>query len=82
MAENESKNDWARRMAVSVCLIEDHDPRVDAVEAAMEAAAEMKCVRLKVLLGECHSVLNEACQNDCSPTVRDGLLDEVLEATQ
>ena len=49
------------------------------VKAALEAAAEMKCVALKVALARCYEILAIADINEQKPAVAEVFLKEVLE---
>lgn len=45
---------WKQRMAKELSLVA---PTAETVECALEAYAEMKTVRLKILLGRCYEIL-------------------------
>lgn len=66
---------WIRRQAESLSKeSEEHTLPADALELMLEAAVEMKCVTLKILLARCWELFRVGDEP------QDGFLDEVLKA--
>lgn len=72
---------WTERMAKELADSSgDAQMKPGLIAAVLESAGEMKCVRLKTLLSQCHTALYAAIEEGGVPTIRNGLLDEILEA--
>lgn len=57
-------------------------PTAGEVACALEAYAEMKCVRLKVLLARCYELMNASESRDEAVSLNPGFLDVVLDASK
>lgn len=69
---------WNERMAAEICCSGTLSEGV--VAGILEAAGELKAVRLKVLLGRCWEIIAESIDADRAAYTADGFLDEILEA--
>lgn len=49
-------SDWIKKMAVEM----EKGASVPALEGVLEAAGELKCLELKVMLGRCLEILEES----------------------
>lgn len=54
---------WAERMADELCGLEGN-LTTEMAQVALEAAAEMKCVALKIALARCYEIINESRRNN------------------
>lgn len=57
------KKPWIQRTAEELAKLEDR-LTPGAVEAALEAAGELKAIRLKILLGRCYEILRESNERE------------------
>lgn len=73
---------WSTRMAAELfCLANQGSVEVGLFEAALEAAGEVKAVRLKVLLAQCYQILKDLMTSTGSGLgVEEGFMDEVKDA--
>jgi hypothetical protein len=73
---------WNRRMAecMSRSSFEKEEEDADMMEIALEAAGELKCVRLKIMLARCYEMMSESDSSDEKVNLPEGFLDDVLEA--
>lgn len=77
MPVNGEQNTWAHRIATELA---ERENSVGTIVAALEAAAEMKCVSLKVLIGRCYEILGAAKSADSTPCMDEDFLDELSKA--
>ena len=72
---------WVKRMASSIANAthEDNDNLSDAIEAALEAAGEMKCLRLKMILGRAFKVIRLSCETKMPVNLDDDFLDHLRD---
>lgn len=80
--EQSVEKPWSRRMAEQLQKCNGRDYTPEIFEAILEAAGELKTVRLKVLLGRCYEILNSATEADAAPIMGDKFLAEVLQEIQ
>ena len=80
----EKPKSWNRRMAEQLAAVAGDAERLpaDFIEVALEAAGEMKAIRLKVLLGRCYEVLAESDHTQEQAHPEEEFLAEVLDATR
>lgn len=79
MANAAESKTWAQRMAEELA---DKENPACLILAALEAAAEIKAVRLKVLIGRCYEILGAAKNNGGVPCMDEDFLTELIEAIQ
>jgi len=74
---------WEERMAREIYRLAVEDGKtlsIEGLRGVLEAAGELKAVRVRVLLGRVHEVCIDAHQHDHGPHYDDALRNEVLEA--
>lgn len=70
MPENqEQPKSWNRRMAEQLAEIGAGAFTADIIEATLEAAGEIKCVRLKVALGRCLEIIRTSEAYDTAASI-------------
>ncbi len=67
---------WSERMAEVMASAHDDKPTAEFFRLALEAAGELKAVRLKVLLSRAVAVIDAAIQYGDAPKFDDDFLDE------
>jgi hypothetical protein len=70
---------WNERMAHEVANLQG-ESKADIILAILEAAGEMKTVKLKTLLAKCVSLIQSAVEFDGAPSLPSGLLEEIEQA--
>ena len=72
-------DDWSWMRRIAYAIGETVDQR-NQIIAALEAAGEMKAVKLKVLLGRCYEIIAIADANQMKPQQDDDFLEEIKGA--
>lgn len=69
-------NDWCERMAAELAKLEGNIT-ADIIKASLEAAGELRCVRLKILLARCLEVIQHSRSADTTANCNDEFEAEV-----
>lgn len=79
MTEQVAKKEdsWCRRMAQNHVDNFDGGAGVDTIELMLEAACELKAVRLKILLARCYEIICNLEQNTEYEVLLDSILEEI-----
>ena len=79
MSDNGWPVSWAARMAKAHYEGHSDGAEPEVIEVLLEAAGELKAVRLKILLARCYEVLAIAKANEVMPQTDDEFLDDILK---
>lgn len=75
----QSEKTWKDRICTE---LSEAEASPEAIACALEAYAEMRCVKLKVLLGRCYELMSASENRDEAVTPDNGFLQTVLDASK
>ncbi len=81
----EKPKSWNKRVAeyiVNLSKEQENPLTVDFVEAMLEAAAELKAVKLKVMLARCEEIIYSAVDGGGAPSLDEDFWKDLLEANK
>lgn len=70
---------WIDRMAEELSKATEGRYSVESIKGILEAAGEIRAVRLKIMLGRCYEMIGIAKTNECIPQPDSGFLDEIAK---